>query len=681
MPFRRQRKGDIPKRTAGPSPGPESFLLSKMETLEKGLPASPVSSRSHSLCSEIVRIEQQVSDPDSPERTKFGAIINRVRHALVFHTTQRSSREPRPDSFLEKFTSGQPKQEDQDDIGATRFHRLFGSLVLDPASSLHYRWLCLISGAVLYNVLGIVARGVFWELQNLCPGLWLSLDCTCDLLYVLDIAVHCRTGYLEQGLLVKDRCKLIQNYASSISFKLDLLSLLPTDLLYLATGISCHPGRVPCGVIIRINRLFRFPRMTEFFDRTETRTNFPYAFRIAKLVFYILVIIHWNACFFFAMSYAIGFGTDSWVYKNISDPKYGSLSHQYIYSFYWSTLTLTTIGEVPVPEQDIEYLFVVVDFLVGVLIFATIVGNVGSMITNMNAARAEFQSKMDNVKQYLEFRKVGQDLENRVIKWFEYLWINKQSLDESDVTSTLPDKLKAEIAIHVHLDTLKQVRIFQDCEPGLLVQLVLRLRLQVFSPGDYICRKGDVGKEMYIVKRGRLQVVGDDGRTVFATLGDGSVFGELSLLNISGVKTGNRRTANVRSVGYSDLFCLSKEDLWEVLEEYPEAQKLLIERGKQILIKDGLLDEEAMKASEKVQESLNDKVERMENTVEILQTRLARLLAEFVSSQNLLKQRIYKLENEESILAASAIDKIENNGDIFQSSIPEKENIGDKTKE
>lgn len=42
-----------------------------------------------------------------------------------------------------------------------------------------------------------------------------------------------------------------------------------------------------------------------------------------------------------------------------------------------------------------------------------------------------------------------------------------------------------------------QVRIFQDCEAGLLVELVLKLRPQVFSPGDYICRK--VGTERLAV--------------------------------------------------------------------------------------------------------------------------------------------------------------------------------------
>ena len=44
-----------------------------------------------------------------------------------------------------------------------------------------------------------------------------------------------------------------------------------------------------------------------------------------------------------------------------------------------------------------------------------------------------------------------------MIKWFDYLWSNKQAMHEETVLAMLPDKLKAEIAIHVHLDTLEKV--------------------------------------------------------------------------------------------------------------------------------------------------------------------------------------------------------------------------------
>lgn len=436
--------------------------------------------------------------------------------------------------------------------------------------------------------------------------------------------------------MVTDRRKLRRRYFKTTNFKLDLLSIFPTDFFYFLTGVNTPEWR--------FNRIFKFGRLLEFFDRTATRTNFTNLFRILNLVLYILIIIHWNACIYFAISHAIGFGSDQWVYPNISIPKNQPLTRKYIYSFYWSTLTLTTIGETPQPDRDIEFLFVVVDFLIGVLIFATIVGNVGSMITNMNATRAEFQQKMDGVKQYMEFRKVSKELESRVIKWFDYLWINKQSLNEEEVLGALPDKLKAEIAIHVHLDTLKRVALFQDCEPGLLVELVLKLKLQVFSPMDYICRKGDIGKEMYIVKRGQLGVVSDDGKTTFATLREGSVFGEISILNIAGNKNGNRRTANIRSVGYTDLFCLSKDDLWEVLLQYPDAKKILIDKGKTILKKDNLLDEELMQKMEAQQETTEQKLERLEESLDTLQTRFARLLADFNATQSKLKQRMTRVE-------------------------------------
>ncbi|XP_032879341.1 cyclic nucleotide-gated cation channel alpha-3 [Amblyraja radiata] len=612
----------------------------------------------HSLCedtsSELQRvISVEPKGQQESRRNSFtgrGALARLTSFIIVLRnwaTQQIHTEDERPDSFLERFrgpdikdvssresntqsAAGNPEQQGK------RNKKKKDLLIIDPAEHLYYRWLSIITMPVLYNWCMLVCRSCFEELQIKHLALWLTLDYVSDTIYIMDSLVRFRTGFLEQGLLVKDGKKLRDNYTRMPQFKLDVLSILPTDLAYLSFGFK-YPE-------VRFNRLLRFSRMFEFFDRTETRTNYPNIFRIGNLVLYILIIIHWNGCIYYAISKSIGFGTDTWVYPNISHPEYGRLSRKYIYCLYWSTLTLTTIGETPPPVRDEEFLFVVIDFLVGVLIFATIVGNVGSMISNMNASRAEFQSKIDAIKQYMQFRKVSKDLEARIIKWFDYLWINKKSINEKEVLKNLPDKLKAEIAINVHLDTLKKVRIFSDCEAGLLIELVLKLQPQVYSPGDYICRKGDIGREMYIIKEGKLAVVADDGVTQFVVLSDGSYFGEISILNIKGSKAGNRRTANIRSIGYSDLFCLSKVDLMEALTEYPDAKKILEEKGRQILMKDNLIDVQAANDGADPKD-LEEKVERMESSLDSMQTKFARLMAEYKSTQLKLKQRLTKVEN------------------------------------
>ncbi|KAK3099838.1 hypothetical protein FSP39_010536 [Pinctada imbricata] len=604
-----------------------------------GLSPQPSVRTEDDACSEIIRIEQE-SPREEQTTSTFGRFVRTLQVIKQWASGRWRARTlpQRPDSFLERVAMGGNEKIDHGNRKSRKPSdiRYWKGFVVDPSQSYYYRWLAVVSMAIMYNIIFIIARSVFWELQGNYLSLWLTLDYLSDFMYILDMIVASRTGYLEEGLLVRDSRKLRRHYMASTFFKLDVLSILPTDVFYVITGINFPEWR--------FNRILKTYRLLEFFNRTATRTSFTNLVRIFNLILYILIIIHWNACIYFAISNSIGFGTDEWVYPNVSIPKYRALTRKYIYSFYWSTLTLTTIGETPLPVRDEEFLFVVVDFLIGVLIFATIVGNVGSMITNMNATRAEFQQKMDGVKQYMEFRKVSKELESRVIKWFDYLWTNKQSLNEEEVLSSLPDKLKAEIAIHVHLDTLKRVALFQDCEPGMLVDLVLKLKLQVFSPGDYICRKGDIGKEMYIVKRGQLGVVADDGKQVFATLREGSVFGEISILNIAGNKNGNRRTANIRSIGYSDLFCLSKDDLWEVLNQYPDAKKILMDKGKIILRKDNLLDEELMQKLEAQQETIEQKLERIDSSMDTLQTRFARLLGDYNSTQQKLKQRITRLE-------------------------------------
>jgi len=82
---------------------------------------------------------------------------------------------------------------------------------------------------------------------------------------------------------------------------------------------------------------------------------------------------------------------------------------------------------------------------------------------------------------------------------------------------------------------------------------------------------------------------------------------QLSLLNIGGgvdvgastttatraaTVAGRRRMADVRSLGFSELFVLSKEDLWNALDEFPEARQKMIEVGRERLRQDGLLLEQ-----------------------------------------------------------------------------------------
>ncbi|CAF3442095.1 unnamed protein product [Rotaria sp. Silwood1] len=284
-----------------------------------------------------------------------------------------------------------------------------------------------------------------------------------------------------------------------------------------------------------------------------------------------------------------------------------------------------------------------------VLIFATIIGNLGTMISSQNQSRQRIRQKMDEIKRYMKFRSVNRKLERKVIKWLDYLYTNRQVLNEENVlNSDLSIELRKDLAIKVHLESLQQVKLFNDCEANLLIELVTKLKPIFFGPGDYVCRKGDIGKEMYIIKRGQLGVVSDDGKTTFVTLKEGAVFGEISILNIPGSKNGNRRTANVKSIGYSDLYTLRKEDLWLVLDNYPESLAKIIEKGKSILRKDNLLDETITDSKRHVEQdqllSVQNRIKKLIDVDESLNDRITKFLETYVDSVRLFKQHLSKIE-------------------------------------
>ena len=96
---------------------------------------------------------------------------------------------------------------------------------VDPGSYLYYRWLLVINTAVMYNLVFVVARAVFWQLEPaLGPG-WLLLDYTADTLYLLDTLVRMHEGYLEHGILVTDPASLRRQYFRSKHLTKELVKI------------------------------------------------------------------------------------------------------------------------------------------------------------------------------------------------------------------------------------------------------------------------------------------------------------------------------------------------------------------------------------------------------------------------------------------------------------------------
>lgn len=87
-----------------------------------------------------------------------------------------------------------------------------------------------------------------------------------------------------------------------------------------------------------------FRRFWAFMDRTERHTNYPNLFRSTSLIHYLLVIFHWNGCLYHIVYKNNGFGSKNWVFN---DSETVDVVTQYLQSYYWCCLALTTIGDLP----------------------------------------------------------------------------------------------------------------------------------------------------------------------------------------------------------------------------------------------------------------------------------------------------------------------------------------------
>uniref|UniRef100_G1MFM2 Cyclic nucleotide gated channel subunit beta 1 n=1 Tax=Ailuropoda melanoleuca TaxID=9646 RepID=G1MFM2_AILME len=477
--------------------------------------------------------------------------------------------EPAPD--VKPAEGGQAEEEHYCDMLCCKFKRRPWKTYrfpqsIDPLTNLMYiLWLFFVVLAWNWNCWLIPVRWAFPYQTPANIHLWLLLDYLCDLIYLLDITVfQMRLQFVRGGDIITDKKEMRDNYLKSRRFKMDMLCLLPLDLLYLKFGVN---------PLLRLPRCLKYMAFFEFNSRLESILSKAYVYRVIRTTAYLLYSLHVNSCLYYWASAYQGIGSTHWVYDGVGN--------SYIRCYYWAVKTLITIGGLPDPRTLFEIVFQGLNYFTGVFAFSVMIGQMRDVVGAATAGQTYYRSCMDSTVKYMNFYKIPRSVQNRVKTWYEYTWQSQGMLDESELMVQLPDKMRLDLAIDVNYNIVSKVALFQGCDRQLIFDMLKRLRSVVYLPNDYVCKKGEIGREMYIIQAGQVQVLGGpDGKAVLVTLKAGSVFGEISLLAVGG---GNRRTANVVAHGFTNLFILDKKDLNEILVHYPESQKLLRKKARHML--------------------------------------------------------------------------------------------------
>lgn len=112
---------------------------------------------------------------------------------------------------------------------------------------------------------------------------------------------------------------------------------------------------------------------------------------------------------------------------------------------------------------------------------------------------------------------------------------------------------------------LKSLNIFSETPESILADLAPLMKEKEFEKGSVIFNEGETGDCMYIIYQGTIKIHKEN--TVFATLHDKEVFGELSLLDA------DTRSATATADTDCILFRIDQESFYELLDERPEVAR------------------------------------------------------------------------------------------------------------
>jgi len=425
-------------------------------------------------------------------------------------------------------------------IESIRHAEELDSSVISPESWRYQAWVAWVTFCLLYHSVCVPLRCAFDPPYT--PA-WIAFDALIALTYIGDILVESRTVRVtEHGELIKDPPDIRGRYLRTW-FAVDLLAVPPI------------PGAWRALTLVKTVRVLR--------ARTLVRQiGQHHGLNILRIMNYFVAMIlvsHWLACGW------VGLLSHDSKAEERDDYYPDDDAETYVAALYLSLCML--VGSDIRPLSFNQRLYCSFTLLVGACFLAVIVGNMALLVANFNLQQTRHRQKMDLLTDTMRAYRLPPLQCGRIRSYYEYLATHNRDLDGIHLLRELPPAMFAELAQDLHRDMLLKVPLFQDCEEGFIAAISVKLYPQVYLAGQAIVRRGDVGRDMYFIAQGSVQVLDANERTV-AVLHDGSFFGEIALL------ANMKRVSTVKAITNVDVHGLNADDMLDVLQDFPgEAEK------------------------------------------------------------------------------------------------------------
>ncbi len=132
-------------------------------------------------------------------------------------------------------------------------------------------------------------------------------------------------------------------------------------------------------------------------------------------------------------------------------------------------------------------------------------------------------------------------------------------------TAAYAPRKKTEEELSSIADLLCNFSLFSGLSKADIKEIVSFLKLRRYAKGETVIRKGEPGRNLYIIISGRVQIL-EDAEVSIAFLGTGEIFGEMSLLS------GDPVGATVKVTEDSKVLYISSRDFRQVLNRFPSLQ-------------------------------------------------------------------------------------------------------------